>query len=107
MLLEVIEIAEETGSKRVVQSVLEVCTGLASLNLEYEFAARCYGAAEAQMAQTQLQRDPADEAFLAPLIAKTQHALDPAKFAKAKENGRALSYEQAIEEARIWLRGPS
>jgi predicted ATPase/class 3 adenylate cyclase len=107
MLLEVIEIAEETGSKRVVQSVLEVCTGLASLNLEHEFAARCYGAAEAQMAQTQLQRDPADEAFLAPLIAKTQQALDPAKFATAKETGRALSYEQAIEEARIWLTGVS
>jgi non-specific serine/threonine protein kinase len=105
MLLEVIEIAEETGSKRVGQSVLEVCTGLASLNLECEFAARFYGAAEAQTAQTQLQRDPADEAFLAPLIAKAQQALGTAQFANAKAAGSALSYERAIEEASTWLKG--
>jgi predicted ATPase/class 3 adenylate cyclase len=107
MLLDVIEIAEETGSKRVGQSVLEVCAGLASLNLEYEFAARCYGAAEAQTAQTQLQRDPADEAFLAPLIAKAQQALGAAKFATAKATGRALSYERTIGEARTWLKHAS
>ena len=107
MLLEVIEIAEETGSKRVGQSVLEVCAGLASLNLEYEFAARFYGAAEAQTAQTQLQRDPADEAFLAPLIAKAHQAVGAAKFATAKDAGSALSYEQAIGEARTWLEGAS
>jgi len=107
MLLEVIEIAEETGSKRVGQSVLEVCTGLASSNLECEFAARFYGAAEAQTAQTQLQRDPADEAFLAPLIAKAQQALGTAQFATAKGAGSALSYERAIEEASTWLKGDS
>jgi predicted ATPase/class 3 adenylate cyclase len=107
MLLEVIEIAEETGSKRVGQSVLEVCAGLASLNLEYEFAARFYGAAEAQTAQTQLQRDPADEAFLAPLIAKAQQALGATKFATAKDAGCALSYERAIGKARTWLKGAS
>ena len=106
MLLEVIEIAEETGSKRVEQSVLEVCAGLATSNLEYEFAARCYGAAEAQTAQTQLQRDPADEAFLAPLIAKAQQALGAGQFATAKDGGRALSYEQAIGEAHAWLKAP-
>jgi predicted ATPase len=107
MLLEVIEIAEETGSKRVEQSVLEVCAGLATSNLEFEFAARCYGAVEAQTAQTQLQRDPADEAFLAPLIAKARQALGAGKFATAKDGGRALSYEQAIGEARTWLKGAS
>jgi len=106
MLLDVIEIADEIGSKRVEQSVLEVCAGLATSNLEYEFAARCYGAAEAQTAQTQLQRDPADEAFLAPLIAKAQQALGAAKFATAKDGGRALSYEQALGEARAWFKAP-
>jgi predicted ATPase/class 3 adenylate cyclase len=107
MLIEVIEIAEETGAKRLGQSLLEVCAGLASLSLEYEFAARFYGAAEAQTAQTQLQRDPADEAFLAPLIAKAQQALGAAKFATPKDAGCALSYEQAIGEARTWLKGAS
>jgi tetratricopeptide (TPR) repeat protein len=107
MLLEVIQIAEETGAKRLGQSVLEVCAGLASLNLEYEFAARFYGAAEAQTAQTQRQRDPADEAFLAPLIANAYQALGAAKFETPKDAGCTLSYEQAIGEAGTWLKGAS
>ncbi len=107
MLLEVIEIAEETGAKRVGQSGLEVCAGLASLNLEYEFAARFYGAAEAQTAQTELHRDPADEAFLAPLIGSASEALGDTKFATAAEAGRALSYDHAIDEARKWLKSAS
>jgi predicted ATPase len=107
MLVEVIEIAEETGAKRVGQSGLEVCAGLASLNLEYEFAARCYGAAEAQTVQTQLQRDPTDEAFLAPLITNAREALGTEEYTTAKDSGNALSYEQAIGEARTWLKGGS
>jgi tetratricopeptide (TPR) repeat protein len=107
MLLEVIEIAEETGAKRVGQSGLEVCAGLASLNLEHEFAARFYGAAESQTAQTQLQRDPTDEAFLAPLITNAREALGAEKYTMAKDAGQALSYEQAIREARTWLKGAS
>jgi tetratricopeptide (TPR) repeat protein len=107
MLLEVIEIAEETGAKRVGQSGLEVCAGLASLNREYEVAARFYGAAEAQTAQTQLQRDPADEAFLAPLITNARAALGAERYAIAKDAGRGLSYEQAFGDARTWLKRAS
>jgi predicted ATPase len=107
MLLEVIEIAEETGAKRVGQSGLEVCAGLASLNREYEVAARFYGAAEAQTAQTQLQRDPADEAFLAPLITNARAALGAERYAMAKDAGRGLSYEQAFGDARTWLKRAS
>ena len=107
MLLEVVQIAEETGAQRLGQSTLDVCAGLASLNMEYEFAARFYGAADAQTAQTQLQRDPADETFLTPLIAKAQQALGTARFATVKDAGCALSYEQAIAVAITWLKDGS
>lgn len=107
MLLEGVQIAEETGAKRLGQSVLDVCAGLAALNMEYEFAAQFYGAAAAQTAQTQLQRDPADEAFLAPLIAKARQGLGAERFATVKDVGCALSYEQAIAVARAWLRDAS
>jgi hypothetical protein len=70
-------------------------------------AARCYGAAEAQTAQTQLQRDPTDEAFLAPLITNAREALGTEEYTTAKDAGNALSYEQAIGEARTWLKGGS
>ena len=107
MLLEVIAIAEETGSKQAGQNALDVSAGLAAVHEDWEQAARFYGAAEAQAAQTGLQRDPTDDAFLAPLMASTREALGAAKFATAKAAGRALSYEQAIREMCEWLKGPS
>lgn len=103
MLLEVLGIAEEIGSKPAGQSVLEVSAGLAALRGEWERVARLYGAAEAQTGHTGLHRDPADEAFLSPLITKAQTALGANQFATAESGGRALSYEQAMVEVRTWL----
>src|SRR5205814_2987071 len=77
-LLEALSISAEIGSKRLWQAVLDASAGLAASNEEYERAARFYGASEAQMAQIGLHREPADEAFLAPLIAKVREALGAA-----------------------------
>lgn len=103
MLLEATRIAEEIGSKPVGQSVLEVCAGLAALAPQWVRVAEFYGAVEAQMGQTGLQRDPADEAFLAPIISTAREALGPIAFGEANAIGRALSYEEAIANARGWL----
>ena len=103
MLLEVLGIAEEIGSKPAGQSVLEVSAGLAALREEWERVGRLYGAAEAQAGQTGLHRDPADEAFLSPLITKAQTALGTKQFTTAESGGRALSYDQAMMEVRTWL----
>ena len=103
MLVDVIAIANEIGSKSAGQSVLEVTAGLASLREDWPRAARLYGAADANMFYTGIVRDAADEAFLAPLIAKARDALGEAAFAAAKAEGRALSYAQAMDEARMWL----
>jgi predicted ATPase len=103
MLLEVIAIAEETGSKPVGQSVLEVSAGLAASLEEWACAARFYYFAEAQMGETGLHRDPADEAFLAPLMEKTRKALGAAAFAEAQRGGRTLSYEDTLADVREWL----
>ena len=107
MLLEALEIADEIGSKRVGQSVLEVSAGLAAFREEWEFAARFYGAAEAQAGQTGLRRDPADEAFLAPRIAQAREAMAAAAFVAAEAAGRALVYEEAMSELRAWLESSS
>jgi predicted ATPase/class 3 adenylate cyclase len=103
MLLEVMAIAEEIGSKPAGQSVLEVSAGLGALLQQWERAARLFGIAEAQTEQTGLHRDPADDAFLVPLMAKAREALGAAGFAAAELDGRALSYEKALLEAREWL----
>jgi predicted ATPase/class 3 adenylate cyclase len=102
-LLEVLAIVEEIGSKPAGISTLEVSAGFAALRGECEQAARFFGAAETQMGLTGLHRDPADEAFLAPLIATARKALGSPTFAAAEAAGRALSHDQSVAEARAWL----
>ena len=103
LLAEALAIAEATGSKPVGQSVLEVCAGLAAMGSEWEGAARFYGTAEAQAAQTGIHRDPADEAFLAPWVARSRETLGDAAFGKREDEGRALAYETGLRAAREWL----
>ena len=102
-LLKALAIVDEIGSKSSGQSVLEVCAGLSALREEWEITAHFFGAAEAQSAQSGIHRDPTDEAFLAPLVAKARHALGAARSREAEEAGRALSYEEAMVQARVWL----
>jgi predicted ATPase/class 3 adenylate cyclase len=105
MLLEVLGIAEEIGSKPAGQSALDVCAGLAAARGEPRQAALFYGAAEAQMPQTGLQRDPVDEAFVAPRVESARAALGEAAFAEARRAGGALGYADALAAARTWLAG--
>jgi hypothetical protein len=104
MLREALDIASEIGSKPVAQSVLEVSAGLAASRGDWPRAARLFGVAESRAARTGLHRDPADEAFLAPLIARARHALGDAAFAVAEGAGRAVDHDDAIREVRAWLR---
>jgi tetratricopeptide (TPR) repeat protein len=103
MLQEALGIAAEIGAKRAGQSALEVSAGLAALRKEWKRAARFFGAAESQMVQTGLQRDPVDEAFLVPLIGQAREALGAAEFDSAATSGRARGYEEAMAELRAWL----
>jgi len=103
MLREAQVIAEELGSRPLGQSVLEVCAGLAASRAEWEQAVRFFGAAEAQTGKTGLHRDPADDAFLTPLIARARDGLGPKAFEAASAAGRGLTDELAIAQVREWL----
>ena len=107
VLREVHAVVEEIGSKPLGQSTLEVCAGLAALRDECKRAARFFGAVEAQTERTGIHRDPTDEAFLAPLIARARESLGTAAFAAAEGTGRVLGYEEAMAEARAWLESRS
>ena len=103
LLLEVLEISNETGSKPAMQSVMEVSAGLAGLRREWQRAAYYYGAAETQTRITGIQRDPADEAFLRPVMGRTREELGAAQFDVAEATGRALPFQEAVADARAWL----
>jgi non-specific serine/threonine protein kinase len=105
LLREALSIADELGSRRVGQGVLEGSAGLAAAQREWGRAARVYGAAEAQRLRMGLQRDPADEAFLSPMLATAHKALGDTAYAAAEVAGRALTYEDAVAEIAGWLAG--
>ena len=104
MLLEVLTIATATGSQPAAQSVLEVGAGLAAKERQWDRAARFFGAAESYKHRTGLQRDSADDAFLAPLIASVRTALDDERYTAAEAAGQTLSHEEAMSDMRAWLR---
>jgi hypothetical protein len=103
MLLEVLQIADATGSQPVERSALEVCAGLAASEGDAATAARLFAAAQAQMATTGLRRDPADEAFLSSMIERARAAIDATMFAAEEAIGRQLSLPLACAQARAWL----
>ncbi len=107
LLLESLGIGQKIGSKWVVLLALGISAGLSVLLAECERAARFHGAAREQMGRMGFCMEPTDEAFLAPLIAQARQALGDAAFSEAERAGRALSYEDALAEARAWLEGPA
>jgi tetratricopeptide (TPR) repeat protein len=103
LLAEAIAIAGEIGSKPVELGVLDVCAGLAASHGDWEQAARFYGMVQAQASLTGLHRDPSDEAFLAPLIAKARKALGAAAFDAANARSPKSGDEESLAEARAWI----
>jgi hypothetical protein len=73
------------------------------LSDDWSRAARQYGAAEALAAQTGIARDPADTAFLAPLVARIKTRLGAEPFARLEAEGRTLAYDEAMADASAWL----
>ena len=103
LLDEALGIVAEIGSRQGGQALLDVCSAFAASRREWELAARMHGAAETQLEQTGLRRDPADTAFLTPWMGQTREALGAERFVAAEGGGRALSYEEAMRNAGAWL----
>ena len=99
-LTEALSIAETIGSRRAGQSGMEVVGALHAASQAWETAAVLFGAAEAHRTQTGLSGDAADEAFLAPLRARTRDQLGEDAFVSAMAEGRTLAYEIALARAR-------
>ncbi|HEY2630385.1 MAG TPA: tetratricopeptide repeat protein [Usitatibacter sp.] len=101
-LLEAIATSESLVQQRLGLATIEVCAGFAAACGDYPRAARLFGVAEAQNSSTGLHRDPADDAFLTPLMGKAREEMGP-RYRAVEDQGRALAYAQAISEARAWL----
>ena len=103
-LLKVMHIIDSTGSRPLAPCVLDVCAGLAAIDGDWQRAARYYGLAEAQNNRLGLSRDPADAAFLAPMLETVGSALGDTGFAATADPGNAEPFEVAWAVLGRWLR---
>jgi predicted ATPase/DNA-binding winged helix-turn-helix (wHTH) protein len=99
MLREGFSIAEDIGSKRAGIAHLSGASELAVFFGEWNLAARLYGAAEAQRERIGHHPEPGEDVF----IERAREALGAIAFAAAESDGRSLSYDEAIAQARAWL----
>jgi predicted ATPase/class 3 adenylate cyclase len=103
LLRRILPIAATLRSMRIEQSLLEVCAGLAAANDDLRRAARFYGASECQAGKMGLRRNPADEAFLAPLVQRARQHLGETRFEEEARAGAQLPAPEVVEEVRAWL----
>ena len=103
MVEEGLAIAEEIGSKYAGYANLNGAMELAAHFNDWEVAARLHGATETLLQQIGNRREAVDSVTHAPFVARTKMSLGAAAFAAAESAGRALSYQEAIAEARLWL----
>src|SRR5207249_10133633 len=92
-------IDEAIGSKRAAIAHQSGASELAVVCGEWNPAARLYGAAEAQRERIGHHPEPRQEVF----IERAREALGAIAFAAAESDGRSLSYDEAIAQARAWL----
>jgi predicted ATPase/class 3 adenylate cyclase len=100
---EALDIAERTRSLAVGQSVVEIAAGLAAAAGDAATTAKLFGAAEGQNARTGMRRSAADEAFLAPRVARAREALGSAGFDGCMRESATLSLADALGVARAFL----
>ena len=105
MLREVLAIAAASGSRQMLQGAFEVAAGLAASRGDWDGAARLHGVAERHMQETGIRRDPADEAFLAPWIARTRAALGDDRFNAAEADGRSAQFAPERDRLAAWVAG--
>jgi non-specific serine/threonine protein kinase len=99
MLREGFSIAADIGSKRVGIAHLDGASELAVFSGAWNLAARLHGAAEAQRERIGHHPEPGGELS----IERAREALGADAFAAAESEGRSLSYDEAIAQARAWL----
>ena len=99
LLTESLQLAQEMGERQRIAACLAGLAGTAAAAGDPRRAARLSGAAEALLAATGVQLDPAARADLDGSVAAVRAALGEEAFAAAQAAGRALTPEAAIAEA--------
>ena len=82
LLEDVLAVCEQSRSQQLIQSALEVATGIACECHRWSDAAEFWSWAEAMARHSGLKRDPADEAFVSSHVARLEQELGPGTLRK-------------------------
>jgi predicted ATPase len=103
LLRDVLAATRQLNTVPLCKSLFEVCCGRAGLLGDAERAASLYGAATGLGESTGLSRDPADEAFLRPLLENARTQLGPERFFKLSQAGRSMPLGDVMAMAQAML----
>jgi hypothetical protein len=103
MLREAIELCADIGSKTLGGYSLLIASGLAAYRRESRWCAELHAAASRMLEEIGFRCEPADEAYLAPLLEGVARTLPAQELDSARASGRSLSHEEATERTRRWL----
>jgi hypothetical protein len=96
---ESLAVCREWGFEDLMTGVLTGLAGVAVAQSQLDRAGRLLGAVEAWLVVNDVQLDPTDRADYDRIVNIAREQLDEPMFAAAWAAGRAMSLEQAIEEA--------
>jgi predicted ATPase/DNA-binding winged helix-turn-helix (wHTH) protein len=101
---EYLESVDASGVNYGYMNLLLCCAGIAAVQRHWRVAARFAAASTFQNAHMNWPLDPADQAFADSLHQRIRGALSETAFDTEQAAGRALSFDEAVSEARDWLR---
>lgn len=101
MLVETVQLSSAHQSIAIVQSLLEVCCGMASAIRDWRNASLMYAVAETLTKSSGLQRDPADEKFLRQKVAAIADAVGESELYRLIASTNASDW--GGETTVIWL----
>jgi predicted ATPase/DNA-binding winged helix-turn-helix (wHTH) protein len=103
LLREYLTSVDGSGVNYGYMNLLLCCAGIAAVQGHWRQAARFEAAATFHNAQMNWPLDPADQAFADSLHGRIRAALSDEDFKTEQIGGRALTFEQAVNEVRDWL----
>jgi predicted ATPase len=106
-LLETVQLDSAKKSTVIVQSLLEVCAGMASSLHDWEASATMYAAAEEVAKASGLKRDRADEEYLLPRVEDARVALGNSRFRDIASLVDGWDAGTAMKFVEKWLVVPS
>ena len=96
---ESLELRREVGDKPAAAESLGALACVAEVQGEARLSGRLFGAAVALREEIGMQQDPSDHALQEPYLAAARSRLDGASWEAAFAEGRAMSFESAVEYA--------